>query len=229
MIGISWLIVLLVWACAGESAESKDATDTKPAGREVSEASISGPIAQSLIANYFPEEVLLATDRIKASFEAGIRLPSEADSSLVYLYKQHARRLRLHFFDKDPISGVFPFNGKASLSQQAELVDRLPYMSGLCGFQKESGETINYYCPNLDETYFDYLEELGKNSEIITEFARTYQETKVIIPAVRQQMLMNAIEDLDLSDYDHQLFYSLFQFWVAEEISASLAIQAVGE
>lgn len=181
--------------------------------------------SNSLFSDYFSDEIGHIAHQIKEEFEAGIRLPSEADSSLAYLYRQHARKLRIQFMDQDPMLPLFPFNGKLLLSDRKELADQLPFMSYLCGFQTEDGEPVHYYCPSLHEAYFEYLEVVGRSAPVLAQFVHDYQGNKTITTSIRQLMLMSSIEDLDFSDYDHQLFYCFFQLWVADEMQAYLKVR----
>ncbi|MEM6878442.1 MAG: hypothetical protein AAF544_07785 [Bacteroidota bacterium] len=216
------LVLLFISSCANNGEVSESDQPSRDSKAILADNALG---SFGLLPDYFNDDVVAASHQIKDAFESGIRLRSEADSSLSYLYRQHARRLRTHFFDNDPIVGVFPFNGEWTLTQRADVVAELPFMSNLCGFQKASGETVNYFCPSLDESYFAYLEEVGEGYAIISEFASDYQETKQIAPAVRQKMIMQSIEDLDFSNYDHQFFYSLFHLWAAEEMRAYIEVQ----
>lgn len=141
--------------------------------------------------------------------------------TVAYAYEQHAIRMRLDYFDKSPVTNLYPFNGKFDFSQVEAAVKTLPFVSNKCGFVVgDKEEVLNYYCPALHAPFFDYLAVLGDSSQLIADFASDYQKAKTITPGIKQQMLLGNDEGIDFDNWDHQLFYLLFHYWVNEELMA---------
>ncbi|MEM6773144.1 MAG: hypothetical protein AAF597_21405, partial [Bacteroidota bacterium] len=181
----------------------------------------------TLAFSHFPPEVLDALVTIKTRFEQGLRIGKE-QRSVGYAYEQHAIRMRLDFFDKAQITNNYPYNGQFSLAEVKAAVDQLPFFTDKCGFAVgEQDQVVNYYCPALDENYFSYLGQLSDPEGIISTFVSNYREAKTITPMMRQKMVMSAQESLDFDNWDHQLFYCLFQCWVNEEVQAYIEVNVL--
>lgn len=86
---------------------------------------------------------------------------------------------------------------------------------------------VNYYCLALDDDYFSYLEKLPDSGGVIKNFVTAYREAKSITPDMRQSMLLQNEGSLDFDNWDHQLFYLLFQCWTNEELQAYVKVNAL--
>jgi hypothetical protein len=179
----------------------------------------------ALFLDKLPPEVAANTTMLKTKFDAGLRDYGGATRELPYLYERNIALLRSHLLEEETFRFVFPFNGKLSLKSEAGLVGKLPYMTQKCGYQDQGGNVINYYCPALDEAFFEYLDELAPSSELIGQFVAEYREFKTITPDLRYNMLMSGSEKLDFSSPDHQLFYALFQLWAYDDMKALEAVK----
>jgi len=162
---------------------------------------------------------------LKEQFDAQLR-KGFGDRSMAYVYEQHALRMKLDLLNNEPYDYLFPYNGKFSLADHLELVEEMPFLTYKCGFQKEDGEVIHYYCLGLEGGFIDHLTEVGENNELIKRFAARYQEVKTIDPQAKQDMVLNAQEELSFEELDHQLYYFLFHVCVNEE---RLAVKKLNE
>lgn len=168
-----------------------------------------------------------ALRNIKDRFEAGFRLGIE-QRTVGYAYSQNALRLRLDFLEEASFSSVYPFNGKFRLKDVKESVNKLSFITKKCAFLVgETDEKVNYYCLALDKNYFDYLAAIPGNNRLINDFSSYYQEKKTISPQLRQEVLMNSSEYLDMDNWDHQLFYLFFHCWRNEELIALFEAKSV--
>lgn len=201
----------LLLTCRGEENPAAQAV-TEPKGA-----------SEQLQAFFTPAEQQ-AILRFKTAFDDGLQNRGGAKRELPYLYEQHARRLRMDYLAQESFSGVFPFNGQLILEQRPELVEGIPFFTHACGFQAEGEKIVNYYCPALDTAFFNYLDALSPENELIREFAVTYREHKTIVPGTRRKMLLEALEIFNFQNPDHQLFYALFHCWVNEEMQARIRI-----
>jgi len=212
------LLTVLLPACTPEPQPAETVQLPEPSPQS------SGP---SIATQYFSDAEMQALHTIKAEFEKGLRVGKEK-RTVGYAYTQHANRMRLDFFDEAPINNSHPFNGAFTLSMVQTSVEQLPFVTRKCGFEvKEVEKTINYYCLSLDENYFNYLDELGATSALIKEFATVYKTNKTVTPAIRKGMVMESLEQLDMDNWDHQLFYLLFQCWTNEELMAYQKVKAL--
>lgn len=95
--------IVLVFSCSSDTGNS--VVETRMA---------AGNSTNSVAAEHFSPEVMQALSTIKERFEGGLRIGLEK-RTLGYAYTQHAIRLRIDYFDKTPITTVYPFNGAFSL------------------------------------------------------------------------------------------------------------------
>lgn len=204
-------------SCTSDKQEA-GSTATAPAVEQTTttpekEISPTSPLAPQ----HLEEETMLALNTIKAAFDEGIS-QGFGDRSPAYIYEQHAIRMRMDYFDDDPYTSVFPYNGDFDLSNLTETVNKLPFMTNKCGFQNPATkEIINYYCFNTNPTFMQYLAAVGETSGMIKRFQERYQQTKTIDADMRQAMLTQSIEEVDFSNPDHQYFYMLFHIVANEE------------
>lgn len=217
------LIALMVGlaSCRGELNEGQNGHAAKSANQSTTPSNTE----LGTFSNFFPDSVMQSTRRIKAAFENGLRDYAGPERPLSYLYEQNARALRMHFLAEETFRFVFPFNGKMSLEELATDTDRLPFVTRNCAFVVDS-VTYHYYCPSLDSMFFAYLASVEPPSPLISNFVETYRSQRTITPAIRQQMLLSGLEELDFEQPDHQLFYALFQFWVYSEMRAYVVANA---
>lgn len=207
-------LLFLLFAAACGRGEQKTPAPTHSVTAESDQSQLA------LIEQFFSPAEVSALVAIKQKFEEGLRKGMES-RTIAYAYEQHARRMRMDYFDQSPVTNLFPFNGKFDFSQVEDDVKKLPFMSYKCGFVIEtSQEVVNYYCPSLYQPFFDYLAKAGQSSPLITAFVEEYPKVKAITPALKNQLLLGGEQELVFSNWDHQLFYFLFNCWVNEEIIA---------
>jgi len=205
------LLFSLLVGCSNESKTEQTTTAI------IADEAVS---SESVAANFFSTTELQAIVKIKNRFEQGLRQSFEK-RTVGYAYTQNALRMRLNFLEKDDSDMPFPFNGTFSFAELSEELDKLPFVTEQCGFLIDATkEQVNYYCLAMDENYFNYLNAIPDENGLIGDFVKMYKEKKSINPQYRQGFLMNAMENLDLNNWDHQFFYMLMQCWRNEELMA---------
>lgn len=208
------LFISLFSACSSGSG-------TSAAGESGTEAA-----ATFLAPDFLSAETINALNEIKAVFDQGIS-KGFGDRPPAYVYEQHALRMRMDYFDDDPYTSVFPYNGEFDLSGLTEAVSKLPFITKKCGFQDPTTkEIINYFCFNTNPDYMSYLAAVGENSDLIKGFQYHYQEVKTIDQTLRQNMLTQSVEQIDFASLDQQYFYMMFHIIANEERLALDQLQA---
>lgn len=181
---------------------------------------------ESIFNDHFELAEKAAVLSLKNIFDQGLQQGLE-NQPLTYAYEQHALRMKLDYFNNETFEQFYPYNGAFTLAKHATLCRSIPFLTNQCGFQKEdTKEIINFFCLNLNENFFAYLAELGKTSSLIQDFQDSYQQNKAIVPQDRQNMLINSSEALELTSFDHQLFYFLFHACVNAEHQAVLQLRS---
>lgn len=220
-------VYLLCFGCLVGCSSGQGTGTTDEVGTASEPTSSSAVEGSTLLADQFlGTEAIDALNEIKAVFDQGIS-KGYGDRPPAYVYEQHALRMRMDYFDNDPYTSVFPYNGEFDLSSFTEAVNKLPFISNKCGFQDPTTkEVINYYCFNTDPDYMRYLAAVGENSALVKGFQQHYQETKSITSNMREAMLTQSVEEIDFSSLDHQYFYMMFHILVNEERLALDKLQA---
>lgn len=202
-------ILLLVLACTPDAIQ-----ETK-----------KGSIAQStttIISNkqweqFFDSQETAAITRIKQVFDEGLK-GSSKKRDLPYIYKDHAQRMRMDYFNKYPYTLNYPYNDKFDLSVVQEEIPSLSFLTKKCGFQKpDIGSTIHYYCLKKEGTFIKFLEDLGKENTLIANLHKDYTSKKHISKEVKQMLVVNSYDELDFQKPEHQLVYMLYQILINEE------------
>lgn len=178
-----------------------------------------------LFTQYFTKEEQEALLKIKAFYEKGISDGFTFDE-IGEAYDYNSGILRSDLFNEIPHTVTFPYNGEFALAMFEKEIPKLSFVTKKCGFKDTKTENIiNYYCPNLDKDFFAYLEELGKDNELIQVFYEEYLSQKIISNGIKQGMLFRSKDNLDFNNFNHQLFYMLFHVFVNEEQIALKKIQ----
>jgi len=166
-----------------------------------------------------------AINRIKHVFDEGLRGNSEK-RDLAYLYKDHAQRMRLDYFNKYPYTLNYPYNGKFDLNHVKEDLPQLSFLTNKCGFQSKDGKkTVHYYCFKKESEFMKLMETLGKDNSLIASLHNDYAAQKHISQQTRNLLLMNSYEDLDFQKKEHQLIYMFYQILINEERLAAEKIK----
>ena len=211
-------VYLLCFGClVGCSSGQETGTADEP-GTVSEDTSSSALDGSTLLADqFFSAEAINALNEIKAVFDQRIS-KGYGDRPPAYVYEQHALRMRMDYFDNDPYTSVFPYNGEFDLSDLREAVKKLPFVTQKCGFQNPATkEVVNYYCFNTNPEFMQYLTKVGENSGLIKGFQQRYQDVKSIDPAMREAMLTQSVEEIDFANLDQQYFYMMFHILVNEE------------
>lgn len=143
------------------------------------------------------------------------------DSNVNDCYAINSKGMQMDFIEKRPNSLSFPYNSDYSISGINE-IDKLEFLTKLCGFQREDGEVVNYYCLKSESKLMDYLK--GSNNDIIIDYVTTYQKTKTTGPDFRSRLLLNGSNSLDFTNPRHRLFYMMFHLMSHEEHTAAKKI-----
>jgi len=173
-----------------------------------------------LFTQYFTSEEQEVLLKIKAFYEEGISDGFTFDN-IGEAYDYNSGVLRSDLFNKIPHTLTFPYNGKFALSMFEEEVAKLSFITKKCGFQDtKTNEIINYYCPSLDTEFFAYLAKIGERNAIVKTFHDEYLAQKAISNSMKESMILSSSENLELSNFNGQLFYMLFHVFVNEEQKA---------
>jgi len=171
----------------------------------------------SLFATFFEEATVTQLNKIKEEYETGIK-DGFSFPILGEAYKYNSSMFRTDILNDIPYTLTFPYNGKFDLTKHEERVKSMGFFSKKCGFgDKQTDEIIHYWCLSLDETFFSYLDELGKDNEFIKNFAEGYQRSKGITNEMKQRLIWLDEMTIDFNNYDHQVFYMLFHVLINEE------------
>lgn len=171
------------------------------------------------------ESELTAMQHIKHAFDEGLKGTSK-NRDLPYLYKDHANRMRLDYFNKYPYTLNYPYNGKFDLSQVKQDVPSLKFLTKKCGFQVEEGdEIIHYHCFKKESNFMDFMQTLGKDNSLIANLYKDYTTQMSITQNARQLLLINSSEELDFQKEEHQLVYMFYQILINEERLAAEKIK----
>ena len=101
---------------------------------------------------------------------------------MAYVYKDHASRMRMDYFNKYPYTLNYPYNDKFDLSLVKEEVTHLTFLTDKCGFQKKDGTAIHYYCLKNEGAFMDFMESLGADNSLIQALQEDYQNKKIFTP-----------------------------------------------
>lgn len=218
----SFFLLGLLMACSNEP----NAEEVEAAAAEQDVAAQAVAAQASVASGFFSGAEMEAIVSLKKQFEEGLR-QAFPKRTVGYAYTQNSLRMRLNYIEKDQADMPFPFQGGFSFEKLSEDVEKLSFVSKKCGYLVgESEEQINYYCLALNKNYFDYLEAIPETNNFIKDFAEMYKNKKSVTSGFREKFLMRGMENLDLDNWDHQLFYMFFQCWINEELEAYLKANA---
>ena len=176
--------------------------------------------AESYFFKFFNAQEQAAILAIKATFDKGINRDFEWDD-ISRAYDYHAKTIRIDLLNGVPFTLTYPYDGTFDFQNYTAELNQLPFITNECGFQNaETKQKINYYCLNLEQRYFDYLQELSKSSSFIANFAEAYQKSKSLTPTIKEKLLFSAKEELDFMNLDHQQLYMWLHLLASEEIMA---------
>lgn len=217
---VNLILVLFFSSCQNEiKTPLAPETESKEVKVEVDNLAVV-TTKSALFAKYFTTEEQAILLKIKAIYEKGISDGFTFDD-IGEAYSYNAGVLKSDLFNKIPHTLTFPYNGKFSLSTFEKEINKLSFITKKCGFQDTQTEKlINYYCPNLDEDFFAFLEEGSAGSKLIKDFHNDYMAQKVINNEIKRNMVLMSDEELDFDNFNHQLFYMLFHIYVNEEQKA---------
>lgn len=209
------LLPFLFFTCSDEPGGESITTSADGGQNEIVVAA-----GATMAEQFFSATEMKALNTIKNRFEKGLRIGYK-QRTVGYAYVQHATRIRLDVLEQSAGKRPYPFDQGFSFAEVEESVKKLPFISHKCGYMRDgTDEVVNYYCLGLDENYFSYLAALPDSSKLIKTFADTYQKQKTITPEIRQAMILESLESLDMDNWDHQLFYLFYQCWLNEELIA---------
>lgn len=170
-----------------------------------------------------PVEYTIIT-QVKEKFERDIASGSQY-TGLNQLYTLHAQRMRMDILEQ------FPFTQNPPYSHDIEYLSllnsqELSFVTNACGFVVNDDTRVNYPCFTKKNSFFDFLSEGVEQVSIISNFIEEYNEVGTITPAIRQQVLMDAVEELNFEKTQHQLFYAFFHILTLEEWRANKSVAA---
>lgn len=165
---------------------------------------------------------------LKKNFDRGLML-NQGSADIARVYQFHAHGTRMEMMDQTTLAHYFPYNGEFDQNEFRNRASQLDFLNKNCGFQiktnKEELLTFNHYCFNKDNQLFELYKAEG--SAFLNRIINEYQEAKAITPAMKQQFYFNAMDDLDMTRLEHQIFYMLFHVLVNEEIVTYKEVQAL--
>lgn len=214
-----FLLILLLNSCQNESA-TKQAPQPQNAEAAVTQNMDKKEVTEPLFIQYFTPEEQEVLLKMKTFYENGIS-DDFTFEKIGEAYEYNSNVLRGDLFNKIPHTLTFPYNGEFALSMFEQDLSKLSFITKKCGFQDaKTEEIINYHCLSLDEDFFAYLEKVAEGSSLIKNFHEEYMSQKVISNGMKENMILRSTEDLDVSNFNHQLFYMLFHVFVNEEQKA---------
>lgn len=218
-----FLSAILFFSCqntteiATEQQQAPLVEEKKIESKEKSSIEIKG---EELFKEHFTSEEQALILKIKVAYEGGI-VDGFTFDNIGEAYTYNSTVLRGDLFNEIPHTLTFPYNGKFTLSTFEKELPKLSFITKKCGFQDaKTKEVVNFYCPNLNENFFNYLDKVGKNNNLIQKFREEYLSTKTITDSIKQSMILNSTADLDFNNINHQIFYMLFHIFVNEEQKA---------
>ena len=217
---INSVIFLLFLGCSPDATIQQEQETKKMAIAQSTTRPTTTPnIPNNQFEQVFESQEEAAIGRIKKVFDKGLKGTSK-NRGLPYLYKEHAHRMRMDYFNKYPYTLNYPYNDKFDLSVVKEEIPSLSFLTKKCGFQKEENDkTINiyYYCLKKEGAFINLLEDLGKENSLIVELHRDYVAKKHISKEIKQLLVMNSSDDFDFQRPEHQLVYMFYQILINEE------------
>lgn len=172
----------------------------------------------SLFSEFFNQEEAQALTEVKDAFEKGICEGRETNKS-ADCYDFHSWILRSDLLQQTPITKNFPFKGDFALDSTLVSEKLSEVWTNKCGFQTDKG-TLNYFCLDASKKVMKYLTKLGESNVVINSYAENYAKNKTVTPQDIQAFVMNGPEELDFSNYDHQIFHLLVCLSLNEEMNA---------
>jgi len=141
-------------------------------------------------------------------------------------YLGHANALKSDFINQMPITLNKPYDAPIDWDYFRTARDFEKIWSYKCGFQDmNSGEVLNYYCPNVKSEFGVWLDSLSLHDDLIRSFNMEYKQSESFTPQQQQSMYLRAEGDLDFDDEAVRRFYWIYHFGLAEVRHASQAIK----
>jgi len=100
----------------------------------------------------------------------------------LYRLKKNLKKwIREEEINKIPVYTLnYPYKDKFDLSLVKEEMTHLTFLTDKCGFQKEDGTAIHYYCLKKEGAFMDFMESLGADNSLIKALKEDYQNKKTI-------------------------------------------------
>ncbi len=210
-----------------EQAETTPLLAIKEATATAS-ATTTPTINKKQLGKFFAPQEATSMNRVKQVFDEGLKGVSK-NRTLPELYRDHAQRMRMDYFNKYPYTLNYPYNDKFDLSLVQAEIPNLSFLNKKCGFQigdPSAPTNIYHYCLSNKGSFIDFMEDLSKENTLIANLHKDYISKKTISPEVKQLLVINSLDDLDFDKPEHQVVYMFYQILINEERLASNQLKA---
>jgi hypothetical protein len=160
---------------------------------------------------------------MKGRFDKGLTGDSDK-STIAQIYRLHAQRMRMDVLEQFPYTKYYPYTSKFSVAPEAS---ELSFLTDQCGYLNANDEKVNFYCFTKDNSFFNYMLANSGSVPMVSSFIENYKEEKSITSNMKNQFLLQAIEELDFTKEEHQNFYMLVHALMNEEFKAGQKIAKV--
>ena len=159
--------------------------------------------------------------QLKSAWEGGLRSSSGSPNRSTHeLYTMHAHGMKWDLLNKIPLSESYPYKSDFEISKIKIDLNPTDALVNNCGYEIGQGDSLRsykYYCLNYNSAYFESLEQVASQSQLIGSYISTYKQTKSITPELIQMIALEAEDQLDFNNKDHQMFYALHHIVFNEE------------
>lgn len=228
------LLCIIFIACTDEDVKSEEQESTavdpveKIQDLSASDATTEAPLGQQVslekfhLPDFLDEKSVEHILAIKKVFEQFLCEGIRESVKNKNCYLTHAQGFSYDFLHNVPYTLNFPYDGKFEFAQMEEQAASLDFLTKNCGFQiQATGEMVNYYCMKSTGKWMDYLNHIGSTSSLIQNVRNSYAQAKTITQSIKQELVLQASNDLNFASEDHQIFYMMIHLLINEERIAS--------
>lgn len=192
----------------------------------VGEKATENTVDKGLISEYLTDGEIKSFLEIKSVFDKAICFEGKI-KQISDCYLSHAQAYGYDAVKQvEQINKNYPYHTDFDLTQMKSSADSLNFLTLNCGFQNEkTGAIVNFYCLKNEGGFMDYLEALGESNSVIKEYHKEYSTYKQVSNDFKKRASFLLQHELDLEQFDHQIFYMFYHLMINEEVQAQKKIR----